>query len=269
MYYAMADYRAAMRCVDAGLDVIESIGANNLDVHLSAWKAATLHRTGHWDEALALYAHVRDTLDDRRDQPPYFATHAYGTAGQIHVARGDVARADQIVEILAPRMSASSSRLYPWLLRLYVVRGDLDAARAIERPTAWRVHATEAYEAESELAWATRDPNASELVEEMRQHAAGAAATSVGAFAERLAGRLAAAEGDDARAIEHLTSSIRTFEQLDAPWERALALLELGRSRAATGELGAARASWTDARATFERLGAIGDLATVDALLAG
>ena len=91
---------------------------------------------------------------------------------QIHASRGDVARSDQIVQIIAPLMSPASARLYPWLLRLHVMRGELDAARALERPTAWRVHATEAYEAESERAWAIRDPNGSELVGEMRPHAA-------------------------------------------------------------------------------------------------
>jgi class 3 adenylate cyclase/tetratricopeptide (TPR) repeat protein len=264
MYFAVADYPSALRCVDAGLDAIASIGASNLDVHLSAWKAATLHRTGRWDEALKLYAHVRDTLDDRRDQPPYFAMHAYGVAGQIHAARGDVARSDQIVQILAPRMTAASSRMYPWLLRLYVLRGELDAAREIERPTAWRVHATEAYEAESELLWATRDPDAYAFVDEMRRHAAETSAVSVSGFAERLAGRLAASEGDHSQAIACLTSAIGVFERLDAPWERALTLVELGQSRAASGEEPAARASWTDARATFERLGAVPGLASVD-----
>jgi class 3 adenylate cyclase/tetratricopeptide (TPR) repeat protein len=269
MYFAVADYPAAMRCVDAGLDAIESIGASNLDVHINAWKAATLHRTGRWDEALALYAHVRDTLDERRDQPPYFATHAYGTAGQIHTSRGDVAQSDQIVQILAPRMSPLSSRMYPWLLRLHVLRGELDAARAIERPTAWRVHATEAYEAESELAWATRDPNAAELVDEMRRHAAETAAVSVGAFAERLAGRLAAADGEDVGAVAMLARALDVFERLGAPWERAITLVDLGRAQAATGDHDAARSSWSDARTTFEGLRAVRDLATVDALLSG
>jgi class 3 adenylate cyclase/tetratricopeptide (TPR) repeat protein len=269
MHFEVADYASAMRCVDAGLDVIASIGANNLDVHLSAWKAATLHRTGHWDEALTLYGHVRDTLDERRDQPPYFATHAYGTAGQIHASRGDIARSDQIVQILAPRMSSSSSRMYPWLLRLYVLRGELDAARALVRPVAWRVHATEAYEAESELAWATRDPSAGELAEEMRRHAATTGAASVAGFAERLAGRLAAEDGDHAGASAAFAKAIGVFERLGVPWERALTVVDLGRSQAASGEREAARGSWEDARETFERLGAVHDLAATDELLAG
>ncbi len=267
MYYAVGDYPNALSCADEGLDAIESIGASNLDVHLRAWKVATLHRTGRWDDALALYAHIRDTLDDRRDRPPYFATHAFGTAGQIHTSRGDVARSDQIVELLAPLMSASSARLYPWLLRLHLLRGEVDAARALTRPTAWRVHATESYEAESELAWAIRDPNAWELVDEMRRHAAGTGAVSAEAFAERLGGRVAASEGDHVNARRCLDRSIEVFERIGAPWERALSLIDLGESHAATGDRDAARAAWSDARQTFERLGAVPDLAAVDALL--
>ncbi len=267
LYYAIADYPNALRCADEGLDAIASIGASNLDVHLSAWKVTTLHRTGDWDGALALYAHIRDTLDDRRDQPPYFATHGYGTAGQIHTSRGDVARSDQIMQILAPLMSPSSARLYPWLLRLHILRGELDAARAMTRPTAWRVHATESYEAESELAWAIRDPNASELADEMRRHAADTGAVSAEAFAERLSGRLAAAAGDHATATAHLARSIDVFERLGAPWERALTLIDLGASNAARGDGDAAHAAWNHARETFERVGAVRDLATVDGLL--
>jgi class 3 adenylate cyclase/tetratricopeptide (TPR) repeat protein len=268
MYYEVADYPEAMRCVDTGLEAIASIGAGNLDVHLSAWKAATLHRTGHWDEALEMYAHVRDTLDERRDRPPYFASHAYGTAGQIHAVRGDVARSDRLVQILAPLMSQSSSRLYPWLLRLHVLLGDLDAARALERPTLWRVHAAEAYEAESELVWAVGDRDrGTELVDEMQRHATETSAASVEAFAERLAGRLAFAVEDHPDAREHLAAAIDVFERLGAPWERALTLLDLGRSQAATGDLAAANASWSDARQTLERLGAVRDLAAADGLL--
>ena len=269
VYYAIADYPSALRCLDAGLDAIATIGANNLNVHISSWKVATLHRTGVWDEALTLYTHIRDTLDDRRDQPPYFAAHAYGAAGQIHASRGDVARSDQIVQIIAPLMSPASARLYPWLLRLHVMRGELDAARALERPTAWRVHATETYEAESERAWAIRDPNGSELVGEMRSHAAETGAPSAEAFAERLAGRLAAADGDHGGARRNLAQAIAVFERLGAPWERAVTLIDLGRSQTAEGDRDEGRAAWIDARATFERLGAVRDLATVDALLAG
>jgi class 3 adenylate cyclase/tetratricopeptide (TPR) repeat protein len=267
--YELGDYPTALRYADAGLQAIARMGAGNLDVHLRSWKAVTLHRTGHWDEALALYAEIRDTLDDRRDQPPYFASNAYGTAGQIHASRGDVAQSDQVIQILAPRYSGFSARLYPWLLRLHILRGELDAARALQRPIAWRVHATEVYEAESELAWAIRDPNAAELVVEMEQHASENGAPSAQAFADRLAGRLAAADGDHTKALLRLATAIGSFERLEVPWERAVTLIDLGRSQAATGDVDAARASWTDARATFESLGAVLDLTTVDELLAG
>src|SRR3954463_1818985 len=152
---------------------------------VSGTKRSHCTRTSATRLTIAVAAPTPDTFDDRGAPPPYFAAHAYGTAGQIHASRGDVARSDQIVQILAPLMSPSSARLYPWLLRLHVLRGELSAARALERPTAWRVHATETYEAESELAWAIRDPNASDLADEMRRHAAETSAPSAEAFAWR------------------------------------------------------------------------------------
>jgi hypothetical protein len=103
----------------------------------------------------------------------------------------------------------------------------------------------------------------------MRSHAAEAGAPSAEAFAERLAGRLTAAEGDHAGARRNLAQAIDVFERLGAPWERAMTLIDLGRSQTVEGDRDEGRASWLDARATFERLGAVRDLATVDALLGG
>jgi class 3 adenylate cyclase/tetratricopeptide (TPR) repeat protein len=269
MYYEIGDYPAAMRCADEGVEAIANLGASNLDVHLRSWKAATLHRTGQWDAALAEFALVRDLLDERRDQPPYFAAHMYGVGAQIHAARADVARSDQVTQILAS-LGLVSARLYPWLLRLYVLRGELDRAGSMERPNQWRVHQGDAYEAESEFVWAVQDRDrAIALVDEMRRHAEDTGAAPVRGFAERLAGRSAAADGDEVRALAHHDAAIAEFDRLGAPWERALTLLDAGRSQTALGDRAAARASWSDARETFERLGAVRDLASVDALLGG
>lgn len=103
----------------------------------------------------------------------------------------------------------------------------------------------------------------------MSSHAAETGAPSAEAFAERLAGRLAQADGDHAGARRRLAQAIDMFERLGAPWERAVTLIDLGRSQTAEGDRAEGSASWMDARATFERLGAVRDLATVDALLGG
>jgi class 3 adenylate cyclase/tetratricopeptide (TPR) repeat protein len=270
MYFELADYPAALRAVADGEDAVAGLAGDNIHVHLDGWNVALLHRVGRWDDALLSFARVRDLLDERRERPPYFASHAYGAAAQIHTSRGDLVESDQLTQILIPLLTGASGRLYPWLLRLHLLRGDLDAARSLERPSVWRVHAGDAFESESELLWAMRDDErATALIREMRTHAAEAGTPSVVAFADRLAGRLAAAEGDHVAALAYLTSAIDVFERLGAPWERALTLLDLGCSQDATGDREGARASWTDARATFERLGAVHDLGNADALLGG
>jgi tetratricopeptide (TPR) repeat protein len=227
-----------------------------------------MHRLGRWDEALEWFLRAKDLLDERRERPPYFASHAFGAAALIHTSRGDLVDSDHLTQILAPLLSGASGRLYPWLLRLYLLRGDLEAARTLERPSVWRVHAGDAYESESELAFATGDrDHADALLEEMRHYAEETTASAVHAFADRLDGRLALLDGDLARATERLVASIDRFEQLGIVWERALTMLDLGRARRADGHHDKARAAFQLARDTFELLGAVRDLRVADELL--
>jgi hypothetical protein len=130
------------------------------------------------------------------------------------------------------------------------------------------VHAGDAFESESELVHATRERDrAQALLEEMRHHAQEAGTTSVLRFADRLEGRLALADGDHVRAIDRFTAAIDGFEELNCPWERALTTLDLGRAQVGDGHADAARAAFTHARDTFERLGDVRDLAVADELL--
>jgi tetratricopeptide (TPR) repeat protein len=269
MEYELGHYDRALRDIADGEAAIEGLGAENLLIHLHAWKAATMHRLGRWDEALQWFESVRDMLDDRRDRPPYFACHAFGTAGLIHTARGDRVRSDELARILTPLLTGASGRLYPWLLRLHLIRGDLATAAGLERPTVWRVHAGEAYGSESELAYATRDGDrATALLEEMRRYAE-ESGSPVLPFADRLEGRFALLEEDRGRALTLLTAAVDGFEQLGCPWERALTILDLGKAQRAAGHADEAFAAFSHAKETFEKLGAIRDLTVANDLLAG
>jgi tetratricopeptide (TPR) repeat protein len=271
MQYELGDYETAMRCIADGETAVASQGPDNIHVHLDAWKVAAQHRLGRWDEALEWFERVRDLLDERRDRPPYFAAHAYGAAAQIHTARGDVVQSDQLTQILSPLLSGASGRLYPWLLRLLLLRGDLEAARALERPTVWRVHAGDAYESESELVYAIGDrARANELLVEMRRHGAESGTLpTVGAFANRLEGRLAVTDGDLGRAILLLAEAVDGFDAIRCPYERSLTMLDVGTTQRTAGRADEARAAFQHARTTFETLGATRDLRVTDELLAG
>jgi hypothetical protein len=268
MYFEFGDYPAALDAIADGEVAVAGLAGDNIHIHLYAWKVATLHRVGRWDDALEWFSRVRDLLDERRERPPYFATHAYGAAAQIHTARGDLVQSDHLTQVLAPLLTGASGRLYAWLLRLHLMRGDLAAARAVQRPLVWRVHAGDAYESESELMHALGDRDrAIALVDEMRRHAGETGASSVVPFADRLAGRVALADGDHVRAAGHLAAAIDGFEELGIPWERALTMLDLGRAQLADRRTDEGRAAFQHARDTFEGLGAARDLAVADELL--
>jgi hypothetical protein len=85
----------------------------NVEIHARSWFATALWLTGRWDESLEEIAAVRELLGDRRDDPPYFAMHAFGAAGMIHEARGEQAEARRLLETMAKTATSSSGRTYP------------------------------------------------------------------------------------------------------------------------------------------------------------
>jgi tetratricopeptide (TPR) repeat protein len=148
------------------------------------------------------------------------------------------------------------------------MRGDVSTARSFERPTHWRVHANDVYEAEAEvLAAAGTWDEAPRIVDEMREHEARAETTALVAFADRLEGRAAAAAGDAARAEASLRSAIERFDRLGTPWERALTEVDLASLLVSDGRHDEAQAVIAPALVTFEGLRAVKDLAVARQVL--
>src|SRR5438093_13286165 len=186
--YEIGRYPRALEVSDQGLAAVAGRGPN-VEIHVRAWRCVTFCRLGSWDAALEEFRLLRELLDDRRDEPPYFASHAFGTAALIHDARGDVVESDRLSGLLLTLERTTSGRLYPFLLRYVVRKGDLVRARSLERPTNWAVHKGDALEAESELVAASEAwDGADARVEGMRAHAEKTGAQRVSAFADRLAG---------------------------------------------------------------------------------
>jgi hypothetical protein len=146
----------------------------------------------------------------------------------------------------------------------------VERAAALERPTTWRVHAGDALEAEAERVAALADwRQAPTLVEEMRRFAERAESPSVVAFADRLAGRAALAEGNLAGAAEGLGRAAERFTTLETPWERALTELDLASVQVARAAQGAAEETIARAAATFEEIGDVQGLAAARAMRSG
>jgi tetratricopeptide (TPR) repeat protein len=253
-HYEMGRYMRAREIADAGLAAISGREPSS-ELHINAWRIAALYRLGRWDEALDGFAAVRQMLEDREDDPPYFATHAFAVAGVIHERRGERVSSDGLAAAILRMVTMSSGRLYPSLLRFLVIRGDLTQAKGLGRPNNWAVHAGDALEAEAERLAATKEwGGATDLVTEMRRHAEAADAPSVAAFADRLEGRAALASSDLVGAQRSLERAATGFETLGVPWERALTELDRARVSSSVGKSEETKAWAARAAETFEAL---------------
>jgi hypothetical protein len=186
----------------------------------------------------------------------------------IHEARGDRVGSDRLEGVLTRLMDEGHSRLYPFMLRFLVLRGDIEAARRLKRAPPWRTHAGDTLEAEGELlaargAW----DEAPVKLAEMRAHAAAADSPALVTFADRLEGRALLARGDAVDAATLLEQAVAGFADLGAVWERAITELDLARVLAASGRAQQAAEVAAAAAATFEQLGCTRDLARARSML--
>jgi tetratricopeptide (TPR) repeat protein len=268
VHYELGDYAEALRIVEPGVERVAGRGPS-VELHTRSWRAAAQYRLGAWDESLLEVALIDGMLDeDRRASPPYFVAHAFALAATIHEARGDRIQSDRAAALLTTLHTSFAGRLHPFLVRLLVERGDLETARTRLRPSNWRVHAADSYEADAELlaaegAW----QRAPALLAEMRTHALQAPSPSVSAFADRLEGRAALAAGEADRAIPLLEAARAVFADRQVPWERGLSDLDLARAHTQLGRRDAARATLTSALEAFEALRAARDVARARAAL--
>jgi len=268
--FELGRYDDSLRWAEEGLPIIRGEVAAT-QIHLEAWVTTARYRTGDWDGALDAFERVLLLLDERRDSPPYFATNAYATAGLIAIARGDIVESDRLQDLMLALGTGSSPRLFPWLVRYLVERGDLvEARRHLEHPPdAWRVHAAEAYEASLEFAAASEAwDEVPALVAEARVYANEAGALVVPLFADRLEGRATLASGDPHRALTLLGSAAAAFHEHRAPWEAATTRIDLARASVDAGRPDDARAALDAADAVFARLRAVKDAGRVRELRA-
>lgn len=257
--HELGRYAAGLEKVEKGLALVEGRAAN-AEVHLRAWLSILRFRLGDWDGAIEAFEEIRRLLDERRDDPPYFATHTFAAAATIFDRRGDTVESDRMTGLLRPLAGGFSSRLLPWFAILLIERGELDPARRAlaELPDAWRVHMADFLEARCELAAAEGSwDQVPELVGEIRAYAEESDAAAPPIFGLRLEGRAALAEGDSSRAEELLARATEGFRTLDAPYEVAVSSLDLGRACVASGRSADATLALDRANTTLERLNAV------------
>jgi thioredoxin-like negative regulator of GroEL len=220
---------------------------------------------------LQAFAELREILDDRRDDPPYFASHAFAAAALIHTHRGETVEVDKIRSSI-DRLSAAkdSARLVPWMGKLLVACGDLDDARDLleHPPIRWRVHAGTLLEARIDLVAAARTwDEVPALVNEARMHAATAGLIALPLFCDRLEASAALASGDAEAAAALVRRAVTGFAEIGAVWDRARTERDLAEALLVMENVGEARDSATSALAVFQGLGSIGDERATEELL--
>jgi tetratricopeptide (TPR) repeat protein len=232
-----------------------------MELHARAWRLVTLLRLGRWDEAIEDHARIEALLGERRDQPPYFVMHGTASAALIHELRGERAQSDRLTSITFSSITGQSGRLYAFLMRALLARGDVRRAAGLVPPVSWQVHANDAYESRAELVAALGDwDEAAAHVTTMREHADHAGTVALVPFADRLEGRLRLAWDDPTAAATLLERSAERFAALPAPWERALSIVDLARALDALARVDEARTALDDAIATFTELRSVRDL---------
>ncbi len=263
-------YQEAVRAASEGLEHVKGRGPGT-QLHQLAWRIVARYRLGDWDGALDDFRELQDLLDERREDPPYFCSHAFCAAALVKESRGESLAVDQMLAYLTPLAGRDSARLVPWLGRLMVERGALaEAHRLLDHPPErWQVHAGILLESRLELvaaegAW----DRAPALLEQARSHTTRAELVALPVFADRLEGRAALAAGDADAAIRHLEGASEGFGELQARWERARTDLSLAEALLGTGRSVEAKTRLEVALAVLEELSSLREIDRARELLA-
>jgi tetratricopeptide (TPR) repeat protein len=272
--FQVGHYRLAVEFADEGLR--RSREAPGITLGCRAWRAVALTRLGNWDEALADLVQAEDVLGERFERPPVFSWRMFGAVAFIHDAQGNRAAADRYLRILERAAVEQKRMLFmgeAWVATILARRGEFDACRELQAEgdaSPWRPYFYGSMlEARCELvaeqgSW----EEAQEVASMARSHAAETGLLALPAFADRLEGRAALAEGDARRSLELLTKARTTFVRLEARWEAACTDLSLAEAKMAAGDADGAGALVREAVDVFEPLRSGRELQQAGELLA-
>lgn len=236
--------------------------------HCLVRRAELLQLHGAWPDALAQAQQASDWLS--RPSPKPAAGLAFYQAGEVHRLLGMFADAEK-----AYRQASQWSRASrPGLALLRLAQGHIDAANAAIRRLAAEVEATgpraAVLDAYVEIAIAANDvPAARDAADELESIASRQHIPFLRALASRASGAVLLAEGKALAALPVLRRSWELWCELQVPYEAARARFRIAQTCRLLGDEENALLELNAARQTFQLLGAVVDLARIDALLPG
>ena len=233
--------------------------------HCLVQRADVLIATGAWSEALPVIDRVFARHERRAD--PEAAAGAWYQRGEVLRLQGDTAGAEE-----AYRSAAQLGREpQPGLALLRLAQRKPDAAVAAMRRvlgiTPDRLRRAKLLPAAVEVLIAGGDlAGARAAADELRATAAAHPTAVLAAMAATAHGIVLLAEGEASDAMPALRDAFEAWRRLGAPYEEAKLRVHLARVCVALGDEDAGAIELATARAAFDRLGAVPDVAAVDAL---
>jgi DNA-binding NarL/FixJ family response regulator len=230
------------------------------------YRAELMQFHGLWQEAIAEAGRAADWLS--RPPPEPAIGEAYYQQAELHRLRGEDDEAEQDYRAA----SQWGRRPDPGLALLRLAQGDVDAAAASIRRAideADEFSRPRLLEPCVEIMLAARDGAAARVAaNELAALAIRFDATLPRAIASRADGTVRLAEGDARGALATLRRAWELWLDLEAPYESARVRVQIAMACRAVGDSDTAELELAAARAVFNDLGAVRDVARVDGLVA-
>jgi len=266
----------ALSLYEEGEALARRLGDRRRVVEVTLIRMPALLELGRWDECASLYAHYLEV--DAADLQGYIA--APGGSGNmtwLYVWRGEIDQARRLIAEISPVLEGSHTEMRGDFLAACAVLANAEGRPAealasaeaalrscLERsfPIPARRALIQAVDAAFALG---RADKVAELIDLVRQHHRPGRQPGVDAHILRWQGRLAEGVDDDATIIGSYTRAIDAFTSLTRPFWLAVTCLELGEWLATHGRAAEATEQLSQARTTFDALGAAPWLKRVDA----
>jgi class 3 adenylate cyclase len=263
-----ADYRRGSEWADVSKRWCERQDITGFPGICRVHRAEFMRLTGAWADAASEAERASEELQRFH---PAAAGGAFHELGEIRLRMGDLEGAEEAFG----QARALGTEPQPGTALLLVARGRTDAAAAsikgsLEEITWHKLARARLLPAQAEIAKSRGDLSTAEAAAaELEVIAEEFGTAAIRAAAAYAAGIVALLGDDPAEAATRSRDARRLWREIDAPYEAAICTVLLAEARSAAGETEAAGLELEAARAAFERLGAIPDVARTDALLAG